>query len=118
MSSRTLRASLVAALALVVFTAACATRINNVLADPSRYRDRNVTVSGIVNESFSFAGRGAYQIEDESGSLWVVSDRGVPRRGARVEAKGTIREAFNVGRLSERLPINGVIMLEESHKAR
>ena len=42
-------AGLVAALA---GSAACATSINKVLADPSRYRDREVTVSGTVGDSF------------------------------------------------------------------
>lgn len=100
--------------------AACAGKsINDVLADPSRYRDREVTVRGVVNESFSLAGRGAYQIEDRTGSLWVLSDRGVPRRGARVEAKGTIREAFNLGPFTERIgrTLSGVVMVEHSHKA-
>ena len=120
MSSRGVRAG-VFALALSVVGAACASKsINRVLADPSRYRDQEVTVTGVVNESISLGERGAYQLEDRSGRLWVISDRGVPRRGARVEAKGTIREAFNFGALGDRfrLPINGVVMLERTHKAK
>jgi hypothetical protein len=59
---------------------ACATRsVNQILADPSRYRNREVRLSGSVVESYSFATRGAYRIDDQSGQLWVVSDRGVPR---------------------------------------
>ena len=118
MSSRVAKTALLGVVALTIVSAACATKINSVMADPSRYRDREVTVSGVVNESFSLAGRGAYQIEDRTGSLWVISERGVPHRGARVEVKGVIREAFNIGRLGDRLPTNGLVMLEREHRAR
>jgi hypothetical protein len=103
---------------------ACATRsVNQILADPSRYRNREVRLSGSVVESYSFATRGAYRIDDQSGQLWVVSDRGVPRKGARVTVKGTIREGFNLGTLGDRINLpagigSGLVMMESSHKAR
>src|SRR5262245_23967721 len=40
-------------------SAACAQSIQHVLADPSRYKDRDVTISGRVLDSYSVAGRGA-----------------------------------------------------------
>jgi hypothetical protein len=103
---------------------ACATRsVNQILADPSRYRNREVRLSGAVVESYSVADRGAYRIDDQSGQLWVVSDRGVPRKGARVTVKGTIREGFNLGTLGDRINLpagigSGLVMMESSHKAR
>ena len=117
MYSRAARVALLAVVAATIISAACATKINSVMADPSRYRDREVTVSGVVSESFSLAGRGAYQIEDRTGRLWVVSERGVPRTGARVKVTGIIREAFNIGRLGDRIPSNGLVMLEREHRA-
>ena len=122
MYSRAARVALLGVVAATMISAACATKINNVLADPSRYRDREVTVSGLVTDSFSLLGRGAYQIEDRTARLWVISDRGVPRQGARVKVTGTIREAFNLGlgalgRLSDRIPTNGLVMLEREHRA-
>ena len=79
-------------------------------------------VSGAVVDSYSFSNRGAYRIDDETGALWVVSDRGVPRKGARVTVKGTIREGFNLGSLSDRIKLppgigSGLVMMESSHKA-
>jgi hypothetical protein len=99
-----------------LLAAGCATRIQRVLDDPSRYRDREVTVSGTVVDSYSVAGRGAYQLQDRSGRLWVITDRGVPRRGAEVRAKGTVREIFNLGSLGEllRLPGGGVVLVESA----
>ena len=107
--------------AVTVGTAGCAGKtINHVLADPSRYRDREIKVSGDVVNSYSIAGRGVYQIEDKTGRLWVASDRGVPHRGARVSVTGTIREGFNLGRLADmaRLSDGALIMIEREHKAR
>ena len=107
-------------LAGVAGAAACAQSIQKVTADPSRYRDREVTISGRVVNSYSIAGRGAYQVEDSTGRLWVVSDRGVPREGASVKTKGTIREGFNLGALNNiiKLPNGGVIMVEREHRVR
>jgi membrane protein implicated in regulation of membrane protease activity len=103
-------------------SASCAsTTINRVLADPSRYRDREVRLSGAVVDSYSLANRGAYRIDDDTGQLWVVSETGTPRKGARVTVKGTIREGFNLGSLGDRLPAgigSGLVLMESSHKAR
>jgi len=113
----------VLAVAAMVSAACAAKSVNQILADPGRYRDREVTVSGAVVDSFSFANRGVYRIDDSTGALWVVSDKGVPRKGARVTVKGTIREGFNLGSLGDRITLppgvgSGLVMVESSHKAR
>ncbi len=104
-------------------SAACASKtINQVLADPSRYRNREVRLSGSVVDSYSVVNRGAYRIDDATGQLWVVSDRGTPRKGARVTVKGTIRDGFNLGSLGDRINLPGVgsglVLMESSHKAK
>ena len=123
----TKRSHIVALAILAVSTlmsAACASRtINQVLADPSRYRDREVKLSGAVVDSYSFANRGAYRIDDNTGQLWVLSETGTPRRGARVTVNGTIREGFNLGSLGDRINLppgvgQGLVLMESSHKAR
>jgi hypothetical protein len=105
---------------VAVVSAACGTRtINKVLADPGRYRNREVKLSGSVTDSYSLVGRGAYQIDDGTGKLWIVSDNGVPRKSARVVVKGTVREGFNLGSLGDRLKVpNGLVVIESSHKAK
>lgn len=115
--------SLGALVLLVVLgaTACASVTINKVLADPGRYRDREVSVSGEVTDSFSVMSRGAYRLKDASGQLWVVSEHGVPRNGARVEVKGKIREGYNLSGLGDRLPAglgSGLVLVESSHKAR
>ena len=120
-----LRSTALAMLALgALVSGGCAVRsVNQILADPSRYQGREVRVSGSVVDSYSFASRGAYRIDDQSGQLWVVSDRGVPRTGARVTVTGTIRNGFDLGSLGDRVNLpaglgSGLVMVESSHKAR
>jgi hypothetical protein len=120
--NRRLRALAAAALLAAALGAGCARTINDLLADPSRYRNRDIKLSGRVVDSYSVADRGAYRIADRTGELWVVSDRGVPRNGARVTVRGTVRDAFNLGRFADllRLPRGasaGLVLLESSHKA-
>ena len=104
-------------------SAGCALKtVNQIIADPVRYRDREVRLSGAVVDSYSVADRGAYRIDDGTGQLWVVSDKGVPRKSARVTVKGTIREGFNLGGLGDRINLppgvgSGLVLMESSHKA-
>jgi len=108
-------------LALSLGVAACATKsIRDVMADPSRYRNEEVTLSGEVTDSYSLVGNGAYRLEDRTGRLWIVSTHGVPRKGASVKVTGTIREGVNLGALGDliKLPSGGVIMVEREHKVR
>ena len=94
--------------------------INEIRANPSRYANHEVSVAGTVTRSYSVLGKGVYEIEDGTGRLWVVSEKGVPREGAKVIVEGTIRDAYNFGsfvKLPE--PISsGLAMVESSHRAR
>jgi hypothetical protein len=110
--------------AAITATGCASTRsINQLLADPARYRNDTVQLKGEVIDSYSIADRGAYQIDDGTGRLWIVSDHGVPRKSARVTVKGTVREGFNFGSLGDliKLPAGisaGMVLMESSHKAR
>jgi hypothetical protein len=114
-------AVLLAAAAVAIFLAACEQKtINQIRAEPSRYVDREVGITGKVTRSYSILGRGAYEVDDGTGKLWVVSDKGVPRTGARVGVKGRIRDGFDLGsivKLPEAIS-SGMVMIESSHKAR
>ena len=115
--------TLLAAAALATGACASTKTINELLADPGRYRNRTVQVAGEVVDSFSVANRGAYRIDDGTGELWIVSEVGVPRRTARVSVKGRVREGFNFGSLSDALKLPpgiaaGLVLLESSHKAK
>lgn len=73
------------------------TTISRINADPARYRNKEVVIVGTVRDSYGAMGQGAYEIDDGTGRLWVVTRRGVPSRGARVGAKGRVYNGFNFG---------------------
>ena len=108
-------------LAFLIFSLGCGAKtINHIMADPSRYADKTVKIEGTVTESYSVIGKGAYQLDDGTGKLWVVSTKGVPRKGARVSTKGKVKDGFNIGsvvKLPKELD-SGLVMIESSHKAK
>jgi hypothetical protein len=108
----------------VLFLPGCEQKtIKHILIDPHRYTNQEVGVAGKVVSSYSVLGHGAYEVEDGTGTLWVVSSNGVPREGARVGVKGTIRDGFNLGELGSILKLpesvrSGVVMMESERKVR
>jgi hypothetical protein len=66
--------------------------------DPGRYAGREITVVGQVTDSFGFGGRGVFQIDDGTGTLWVLPGPfGVPSRGARFAVTGRVEQGFTFG---------------------
>jgi hypothetical protein len=86
-------------LATVVLLTACPsqTTISRINADPARYRNKEVAIVGVVRDSYGVMGNGAYEIDDGTGRLWVVTRRGVPSRGSRVGARGRVYNGFQFG---------------------
>lgn len=111
-------------LVVAALAAGCAAKsINQVLADPARYRNDTITVHGTVAESASIVGRGAYKITDGDQGLWVITNSGAPRKGARVNVTGRLQEGYDLGALGSVLKLpgslqSGVVLVESSHKAR
>jgi len=108
---------------LVLFLPGCERRkkINQILLDPHRFADQEVELVGKVVRSYSVLGHGAYEVDDGTGTLWVISKTGVPREGAPVQVKGTIRDAVNLGELGPILKLpesvrSGVAMIESQRK--
>jgi hypothetical protein len=107
-----------------IFMTGCGAKsINQVIADPAKYRSGPVTVKGTVAESASIMGRGAYRITDGDQSLWVVTTGGAPRKGARVDVTGRLEDGYDLSafggviKLPESLQ-TGLVLIESSHKAR
>ena len=111
-------------LGLTLLAAGCGARsINQVLADPAKYRNESVTVRGTVDQSASVMGRGAYRITDRDQGLWVVTTSGAPRKGARVDVTGRLQDGYDLTAFGGaiRLPgalQSGLVLVESSHKAR
>ncbi len=72
-------------------------RISDLLDEPQRYDGRTVQVEGMVTRSAGLFGAGAYQVDDGTGSIYVIAQgRGVPREGAKTKAKGRFQSVFNL----------------------
>lgn len=122
MSARRIGTGVVLALALMA-TACGSKSINQVLADPARYRNDTITVRGTVAESASVMGRGAYRITDGDQGLWVVTGSGAPRRGARVDVTGRLQDGYDLSAFGNLLKLpgsvqSGLVLIESSHRAR
>jgi hypothetical protein len=92
--------------ALVVtglFAAACPERtsIGDIEANPSRYQNKNVAIAGTVRDSYGInipgtkLRGGAYKIDDGTGSIWILTEEGVPTTGAQIGVKGRIGSGIN-----------------------
>jgi hypothetical protein len=110
--------------AAAALSAACAARsINDVLADPAKYRNESVTVRGTVDQSASVMGKGAYRITDGDQGLWVVTSSGAPRKGARVDVTGRIQDGYDLSAFGNAIKLpgslqSGLVLIESSHRAR
>ena len=97
-----------------LFVSACPEKetISRINADPGRYRNKEVGIVGTVTDSYGVLGNGAYEIDDGTGRIWVVTMRGVPSRGSRVGAKGKIYTGLSWGGRSF-----GTVLQESDRKA-
>jgi hypothetical protein len=98
----------------ILFTA-CPNResISKINADPARYQNKETAIAGTVKDSYGFLGRGAYEIDDGTGTMWVITQSGVPSRGSKVGAKGRVRTGFSFGGRSF-----GTILEESDRRSR
>lgn len=90
--------TLAAVLALVAVLAGCErTNISEINQDPGRYANKEVTIAGEVTSAFGALNQGAFEVDDGTGRLWVVSSGfGVPSQGARVAVTGRIQSGVTV----------------------
>jgi hypothetical protein len=89
---------LVTVLALTVCLAGCErTKISDINQDPGRYAGKDVTIAGEVTNTFGVLNQGAFEVNDGTGRLWVLSSGfGVPAQGARVAVTGRIQSGVTV----------------------
>jgi hypothetical protein len=90
-------AILLAALSLTACPVSGPTPIRAIIDDPRRYDGQYVTIAGEVQDATNLVVLKWYRVADETGSIVVVASGAVPRRGARVEVGGTVRQAFAIG---------------------
>lgn len=94
------KALLVVICLLTLVLVACPQRvkIGDLTSNVGRYADKEVAISGTVVSSFGFLGPGAFQMDDGTGRIWVLSDKfGVPSKDAHVAITGRVTQGVNVG---------------------
>ena len=96
------RASLVLLLTVLVW--ACATmrspRISELRANPARYQNHSVNISGVVTSSWGvpMVPYRMYKVDDGSGEVTVLSQNTrMPTRGAHVRVKGKVEDIAVLG---------------------
>ena len=101
------------AAAALVLSACAPMTIGRINSDPSRFRNQTVQVTGTVTNSVGLMGKGGYQLEDQTGKIYVISGSGVPSRGSRVTVTGRVLPGAEV--LGTAV---GVAIREDSHKVK
>jgi hypothetical protein len=108
---RSWKSGALAPLAAALILAGCGTvKIGRILDEPTRYQNRTVNVEGRVDNSFGAIVTGVYQVDDNTGKIYVLSNGGVPRKGSRVSVKGRVMNGITLGTRSF-----GTAIREQSH---
>ncbi len=102
---------LLPAVAALLLAGCGSVRIRRILDEPNHFRDRTVRIEGRVENSFGAMSTGAYQVDDGTGRIYVLSNEGVPRKGAHVSVKGKVMEGMTFGSRSF-----GTAIREHSHR--
>ncbi len=93
------------------------TMINWILQNPDKYFNKEVIVAGQVRETHGvnlyIAEAGAYQIDDGSGLIWVITKTGLPMQGDEVGLKGRVDGGVKL--FGERF---GVVIQEHERRTR
>jgi hypothetical protein len=72
--------------------------IEKINRDPGRFAGKDITIAGRVTDSFGAIGSGIFQIDDGTGTIWVLSEKyGVPGNGANLAVTGRIQQGFAFG---------------------
>ena len=75
--------------------------IRRIVADPFSYESKDVNVKGRVINVFDptrgLLGLSAYQVDDGTGRIWIISRTGAPSRGQEVGLKARVRRDLKIG---------------------
>ena len=85
-----------AALLLLALTGCGTVKIRQLVHNPSRYQNRTVHIEGQVTRATGAIVAGAYQVDDGTGRITVLSIRPIPPKGANVRVKGEFTSGVQV----------------------
>ena len=105
-----------------LFLTACPKRvsISDIERNPSRYYDKDVAVAGTVQNSYGISipiisngSGGIYKVDDGTGSIWVLTQKSVPSKGAQLGIKGKIQNGVNYNGKNY-----GLVLVEDDRRFR
>ena len=73
------------------------TPIHKILADPRDYVGKTVTVSGEVTQVFGLVFIKYFKMRDTTGEITVVTEKPLPKVGAKIKVEGSVKEALSIG---------------------
>lgn len=84
---------------LILVAVACAkpVSIKEIVDNPRTYAERMVTIEGEVVGMLSLVVIKYFTVNDGTGSINVVTDRPLPRKGQRIRVTGKVNEMFSLG---------------------
>jgi hypothetical protein len=113
----TARSKKIVAAVLFIFIAGCAggsrVKISDLTANPQKFNEKIVTVSGKVTQTFSIPllSIGVAEVDDGTGDIWVKPNNRSFFEGQKVTVKGTLKIGFALGTRTF-----GYIVVEEEPK--
>lgn len=76
------------------------TKISSIFEHTNDFVDREVVVGGEVTKTYAvdlvITEAGAYQVDDGTGKIWVITKNGVPEEGQTVVVKGTVSSGMKL----------------------
>lgn len=104
--------ALFASLAIAALSCGCEkTNISDILKNPVPFEGNAVTIAGKVAESAPASMPLAYEVDDGTGQLWVVTDKAVlPPKGSQVVVSGLVISSSSQG------PFNLPTVLQETKR--
>ena len=94
------------------------TDISRIESDPARFTNKEVAVAGTVQNSFGGSipfikngSGGVYKIDDGTGSIWVLTQKSVPSKGAQLGVKGKIQNGMTINGKNY-----GLVLVEDNRK--
>lgn len=94
------------------------TSIGDIEANPGRFNDKEVAIAGTVRDAYGVSipvikngSGGAYKINDGTGSIWVITQKGIPTKGAQLGVKGKIQNGVNINGRNY-----GLVLIEDDRR--
>lgn len=92
----------IAVVLFVTFLWACGsgfftTPIGSILKNPRDYEGKLVKVSGVVTENMNIFVMKGFKLKDDTGEIFVITNKILPKAGSTATAKGYIKEGFTIG---------------------